>query len=222
MQVVVVVMGRRLLASESQFHLGQPQLNVKARRLPWGHGEIVGIFTLFDDGRLYWCLWYFAGMGFSRVPGHRHRFVRWCPLVAWQPRGDGDGRACACCPFLTQYVRCCALFPAVRVYGAPGHNRWGEAETPLPAKSQGEEHGLSFSSLTCPSLGAGCCLGVSRQGVQSPRYREHAHGAVAVSTGPQQARSTDGSGCTATVGPHREPQVCPRSTVFKRQPPGSD
>ena len=55
----------------SRLHLGQPQLNVKARRPPYGHGEIVSIY-----GRLCCRLWCFAGMGFSRVPGHRHHFVR--------------------------------------------------------------------------------------------------------------------------------------------------
>ena len=49
-QVVVVVLGLRVFASEACFTLGQPQLNGEARRSPVGYGEVVGIFTLFDDG----------------------------------------------------------------------------------------------------------------------------------------------------------------------------
>ena len=40
---------------------------------------------------------------------------------------------------------------AVTVHQAPGHNRWGVAETPLPAKSQGRNMGCLFLSLTCQS-----------------------------------------------------------------------
>ena len=53
------------------------------------------------------------------------------------PSGDrgemamADGRLCAVCAFAA-YVR---HFPLVRE--APGHNRWGVAETPLPVKPQG-------------------------------------------------------------------------------------
>ena len=45
------------------------------------------------------------------------------------------GAVCACC---TQYTRCCSFGPCTdAVHGAPGHNRWGVVETPLPVKTQG-------------------------------------------------------------------------------------
>ena len=50
-------------------------------------------------------------------------------LVPLGPRRDGDGEPAPV-----------ALRPgtsAVTVHGAPGHNRWGVAETPFCAKSKG-------------------------------------------------------------------------------------
>ena len=35
------------------------------------------------------------------------------------------------------------------VEGAPGHNRWGVAETPLPAKSQGRTGDCTFECAGC-------------------------------------------------------------------------
>ena len=37
------------------------------------------------------------------------------------------------------------LCPVCIVEGAPGHNRWGVAETPLPAKSQGRTGDYTFN-----------------------------------------------------------------------------
>ena len=42
------------------------------------------------------------------------------------------------CSFPTTYNRCCPFGPCTgAVHGAPGHNRWGVVETPLPVKTQG-------------------------------------------------------------------------------------
>ena len=54
-----------------------------------------------------------------------------------------------------------------------------------------------FFRLTCQSLVQGVVQASSRWGVQSHRNHEHAQGADAVSTGPQQARNTEGSERTA-------------------------
>ena len=50
------------------------------------------------------------------------------------------------CSFVTQYNRYCPFGPCVvSVYGAPGHNRWGVVETPLPVKTQGRTMGCFFN-----------------------------------------------------------------------------
>ena len=97
----------------------------------------------------------------------------------------------------------------------------GSGGDATPCKVTREEHGLSFEFNVSVS-GAGCCLSVSRRGGQSPRHREHAQGADAVSTAPQQARNTGRSERTATVRPHREPGVRARSTSYRRATPASD
>ena len=61
--------------------------------------------------------------------------------------------------FRAQHVRCCSF------YGAPGHNRWGVAETPLPAKSQGRNMDCLFTLLS-PSAVVRCIL---RAGAPYPR-----------------------------------------------------
>ena len=63
------------------------------------------------------------------------------------------GAVCACC---TQYTRCCPFGPcADAVHGAPGHNRWGVVETPLPVKTQGGTMNclLNFVSPPCTAVG---------------------------------------------------------------------
>ena len=63
------------------------------------------------------------------------------------PEGNGDGCALLVVHDSPSYVR---YFPFVSLYrhvlveGAPGHNRWGVAETPLPAKSQGMTGDCTF------------------------------------------------------------------------------
>ena len=111
---------------------------------------------------------------------------------------------------------------AVTVDGAPGRNRWGVAETPLPAKTQGRNMDCLFQFNVSVS-GAGCCLSVSRWGGQRPRYREHEQSADAVSTGPQQAHETQRDpSARQQADPIREPGECPRSTSFKRSQPSGD
>ena len=111
--------------------------------------------------------------------------------------------------FLAQYGRCCPLFPVQSMELPTTDGKWRRRHSLQSHK--GGTWSVCFIFNVSVS-GAGCCLSVSRQGGQSPRYRKHAHGADAVSTGLQQARNTEGSERTATVGPHREPGVCPRST----------
>ena len=49
------------------------------------------------------------------------------------------------CSLLYDVQQALSLGPCIdAVHGAPGHNRWGVAETPLPAKSQGRDRGLFF------------------------------------------------------------------------------
>ena len=95
-------------------------------------------------GILWYCalLRHFTGARIPGVRGHARPEVCKGP---WSPRGSRGyaphgymglmaGYA-SCC---TQYIRCCPLGPCTdAVHGVPGHNRWGVAETPLPAKTQG-------------------------------------------------------------------------------------
>ena len=94
----------------------------------------------------------FTGTRFPGVHGFRHLEVWKSP---WSLRGSRGyaphgymglmaGHA-ACC---TQYTRCCPFGPCTgATHGAPGHNRWGVVETPLPVKTQGENHELFFNEL---------------------------------------------------------------------------
>ena len=146
-------------------------------------------------------------VGNRRVPGRSLPEVCNHPWSSWCQWGNGSGGRFVRSPLLSWNAvhQMLSLVPCVvTVHGAPGHNRWGVAETPLPAKSQGRNMDCLFSS-TCQSPVQGVVLSVSRRRGQSPRYREHAQGADAVSRGPQQARNTQGSERTATVGPYREP-----------------
>ena len=64
-------------------------------------------------------------------------------------RRDGNGGrfARSPCLFLTQYTRCCSFsLCTAAVHGAPSHNRWRVVDTPLPVKTQGRDHELSFNS----------------------------------------------------------------------------
>ena len=51
---------------------------------------------------------------------------------------------CAASPLLRQTLSLCVLVQLCIVEGAPGHNRWGVAETPLPAQSQGRTEDYTF------------------------------------------------------------------------------
>ena len=44
-----------------------------------------------------------------------------------------------------QTLSLCVPVQVCIVEGAPGHNRWGVAETPLPAKSQGRTGDYTFN-----------------------------------------------------------------------------
>ena len=107
---------------------------------------------------------------------------------------------------------------AVTVRGVPGHNWWRVAETPLPATSQGRNMDCLFYvqrvSLWCRVL-----FNFSRRGGQSPRYREHAQGADAVSTGPQQARRPVGPGARQQSDPTVSLECAHDPPVSSGQPP---
>ena len=105
MQVVVVVMRRRLLASEAGFTLGG---HSSMRKLVVPLRDMGSLSASSRSSTTISCTGSLAGMGFSRVPGHRP-FSTLVPLVAAEERRRW--RACACCPYLMQYVRCCPLFP---------------------------------------------------------------------------------------------------------------
>ena len=91
------------------------------------------------------------------------------------------------CSFPTTYNRCCPFGPCTdAVHGAPGHNRWGVVETPLPVKTQGETMNCYFNLPPQVLLQCGFEVsGVLRRGGQSPRYRRRNRTAVtSVVTGP--------------------------------------
>ena len=91
---------------------------------------------------LWYCVWlrHFTGfleyvamvvLKFARAPGPSGDRGDMPLMATW---GLMAGHA-ACC---TQYTRCCPFGPCTgAVHGAPGHNRWGVVETPLPVKTQG-------------------------------------------------------------------------------------
>ena len=137
-------------------------------------------------------------VGFRRVPALSHHEVCNHPW-SLDDRVKMAMSPFACCSCAVCQMRSLVPCAVAAVHGAPGHNRWEVAETPLPGKSQGRNMDRLFIFIVSVS-GVGCCLSVSRRGGQSPRYREHAQGADAVSTGPQQARNTEVSERTAAFG----------------------
>ena len=100
---------------------------------------------LFGHWYLFWSDVVASAFTGTRCPGvHGFRHLEVCK-GPWSLRGSRGyathgymglmaGHA-ACC---TQYTSCCPFGPCTdAVHGAPGHNRWGVVETPLPVKTQG-------------------------------------------------------------------------------------
>ena len=129
-------------------HPGQPQLNGEARRPPLGYGEVVGIFSLFDDGSVVQVvslvrtsLEYLAIDTFSYVsaPGRLAAEGRWqwrsSPVAFLTPHAGARWRQS-----LSLSLHACT----VTVIGAAGHNRWGVVERGLPAKTQGRTGDCRF------------------------------------------------------------------------------
>ena len=84
-------------------------------------------------------------VGFRRVPALSQHGV---DNHSWSlgDRREMPVSPLACCPYAVCQMR--SLVPcAVTVHGAPGHNRWGVAETPLPAKSQGRNMDCLFKKI---------------------------------------------------------------------------
>ena len=96
-------------------------------------------------GLLFWCYVVASAVTGTRIPGVRGQGRPEVCKGPWSLRGSRGyaphgymglmaGHA-ACC---TQYTRCCPFGPCTgAIHGAPGHNRWGVVETPLPVKTQG-------------------------------------------------------------------------------------
>ena len=68
------------------------------------------------------------------------------------PSGEGPREmameSLACCAFFTPYNRHCQFCPCFLYSRGPwSHNRWGVAETPLPAKTEGRNTERSFTSM---------------------------------------------------------------------------
>ena len=109
---------------------------------------------------LLWCD--FTGTRFPEVRPHRRPVLLKRP---WSLRGSRGyaphgymglmaGHA-ACC---TQYTRCCPFGPCTgAVHGAPGHNRGGVTETPLPVRTQGETMNCCSNLLIFPTKYCSVC-----------------------------------------------------------------
>ena len=124
------------------------------RRVPLGHGDwnsIERLLRRFIERLLRRFLpyeyEYEYGMGFHGLHGHGHLEVHKGSWFQSRNRGgDGDG----CAPSLRrlstlrQTLSLCVPVQLCIVEGAPGHNRRGVAETPLPAKSQGRTEDYTF------------------------------------------------------------------------------
>ena len=142
-QVVVVVLGFRVFASEACFTLGSHSSMVKLV-VSLSGGGCQHLHTLrrrFCDAGC------FAGAGFSRAPGHRHLFV--C-LRPWSLGGRGEmamALLAHCLPHAARRRQSLSLSLhacTVVVMGAAGHNRWGVVEMGLPAKTQGRTGDCTF------------------------------------------------------------------------------
>ena len=114
---------------------------------------------------------HFTGTSIPRVRQLGHPEVRKRPWPLRRSRGDGNGGRFVRSPCLPSW-RGLRLLYAVHqmlslwslyrsVHGAPGHNRWGVAETPLPAKTQGRTLDCPFYFLP-PRFVAGWLLSVRR------------------------------------------------------------
>ena len=106
-------------------------------------------------GLLFWSYVVASAVTGTRIPGVRGQGRPEVFKGPWSLRGSRGyaphgfmglmaGHA-ACC---TQYTRCCPFGPCTgAIHGAPGHNRWGVVETPLPVKTQGGTMNCFFNEL---------------------------------------------------------------------------
>ena len=122
--------GHRVFASEASFTLRSHSSMAKLVVPLW-----VGRLSAFSRSlTTICCAGCFAGTGFSRVPGHRHFFVRWCP---WSMAMELLARCLPHAARLRQSLSLSLHACTVTVIGATGHICWGVVETGLSAKTRG-------------------------------------------------------------------------------------